>query len=217
MADARTTRGDATRPGSTRRSSAATLLIAGIIGFFYSASFGDPGKVDEVFGLLAVNAWHNIVHILTGALGLLVAGYAAREYAMGLGIVYLVVAAWGFIIGSGESILSIIPVNTEDNILHLVLGLLGVGAGARRRRARKSTATGPGLRPDPVGQGAQAAPGLMASAPAHLEQHEGAGRDAARRRPRPPAGPSCAGRAGPAARSRTGPRPSPRAPRPRPG
>jgi hypothetical protein len=104
------------------------LVIAGIIGFFYSASFGSPGNVDDVFGILAVNAWHNIVHILTGAIGLLVAGYAARQYAMGLGIVYLIIAAWGFIIGSGDSILGFIPVNTEDNFLHLILGLLGVGA-----------------------------------------------------------------------------------------
>ena len=129
MADARTTRGDATPARLYATLVGATLLIAGIIGFFYSASFGDPGKVDEVFGLLAVNAWHNIVHILTGALGLLVAGYAAREYAMGLGIVYLLVAIWGFIIGSGDSILGIVPVNTEDNILHLILGLTGLAAG----------------------------------------------------------------------------------------
>ena len=128
MADARTARGDASPARLYATLIGGTLLIAGIVGFFYSASFGSPGKVDEVFGLLAVNAWHNIVHILTGALGLLVAGYAAREYAMGLGIVYLVVAAWGFIIGSGESILGFIPVNTEDNFLHLILGALGVGA-----------------------------------------------------------------------------------------
>lgn len=122
-----------------------TLLIAGIIGFFYSASFGDPGTVDKVFGILAVNGWHNVVHVLTGALGLLVAGYAAREYALGLGVVYLVVAAWGFIIGSGESILSIVPVNTEDNFLHLILGALGLAAGLatpvedRRRRTAAAT------------------------------------------------------------------------------
>jgi hypothetical protein len=106
-----------------------TLVIAGIIGFFYSSSFGGPGTVDEVFGILEVNGWHNVVHILTGALGLLAAGYAAREYALGLGVVYLAIAAWGFIIGSGESILGFIPVNTEDNVLHLILGVLGVGAG----------------------------------------------------------------------------------------
>ncbi|MGB7588884.1 MAG: DUF4383 domain-containing protein [Solirubrobacterales bacterium] len=106
----------------------AVLVIGGIIGFFYSASFGSPGKVDEVFGILSVNAWHNLVHILTGAIGLLVAGYAARQYALWLGIVYAVIAIWGFIIGSGESILGFIPINTEDNFLHLILGVLGIGA-----------------------------------------------------------------------------------------
>jgi uncharacterized membrane protein YphA (DoxX/SURF4 family) len=104
----------------------AILVIAGIVGFFYSASFGSPGEVDDVFGILSVNAWHNVVHILTGAIGLLVAGYAARQYALWLGVVYLVVAIWGFAIGSGDSILGFIPVNTEDDILHLILGALGV-------------------------------------------------------------------------------------------
>jgi hypothetical protein len=108
----------------------AVLTIAGIIGFFYSASFGSPGDVYDVFGILAVNGWHNVVHLVTGLLGLAAAGYAAREYALGLGLVYLLVAIWGFIIGSGDSILSIVPVNTEDNILHLLLGLAGLGAGA---------------------------------------------------------------------------------------
>ena len=116
-----------------------TLVIAGIIGFFYSSSFGGPGKVDDVFGLLAVNGWHNLVHILTGALGLVAAGYAARQYALGLGVVYLAIAAWGFIIGSGESILGFIPVNTEDNFLHLILGVLGVGAGLATPAAAAAT------------------------------------------------------------------------------
>jgi Domain of unknown function (DUF4383) len=104
------------------------LVIAGIIGFFYSSSFGSPGNVDDVFGILSVNAWHNIVHILTGAIGLLVAGYAARQYALYLGVIYVVIAVWGFIIGSGDSILGFIPVNTEDNFLHLILGVLGLAA-----------------------------------------------------------------------------------------
>ena len=107
-----------------------TLVVAGIIGFFYSSSFGSPGEVDDAFGILAVNAWHNIVHILTGAIGLLVAGYAARQYALYLGAIYVVIAIWGFVIGSGDSILGFIPVNTEDNFLHLILGALGLGAGA---------------------------------------------------------------------------------------
>jgi hypothetical protein len=37
---------------------------------------------------------------------------------------------WGFIIGDGESILGFIPINTEDNVLHLVIGLAGLAAGS---------------------------------------------------------------------------------------
>lgn len=109
------------------------LLIVGVIGFFYSASFGSPGSVDAVFGTFDVNAWHNLVHILTGGLGVLAflsGPRAARLYALISGAVYVVVAIWGFIIGGGESILGFIPINDEDNVLHIVLGVLGLGAGA---------------------------------------------------------------------------------------
>jgi Domain of unknown function (DUF4383) len=105
------------------------LTIAGIVGFFYSASFGSPGEVDKVLGIFDVNGWHNVVHLVTGLLGLVAVGYAAREYALGLGLVYLVVAIWGFVIGSGESILGVVPVNSDDNVLHLLLGVLGLAAG----------------------------------------------------------------------------------------
>jgi hypothetical protein len=110
------------------------LVVAGIIGFFYESTFTDEKAVrDSVFGILDVNGWHNVVHIATGLLGLLAfaAGAAAsRQYALGLGVVYIAVAIWGFVIGDGDSILSIIPVNTEDNVLHLVIGLAGLAAGA---------------------------------------------------------------------------------------
>jgi hypothetical protein len=109
------------------------LVVAGIIGFFYEAEFTNDESVrDSVFGILDVNGWHNVVHIATGALGLLAFGagaYAARAYALGLGVVYIAVAIWGFIVGDGDSILSIVPVNTEDNVLHLVIGVVGLAAG----------------------------------------------------------------------------------------
>jgi hypothetical protein len=109
----------------------AVLLVAGIIGFFYSASFGSPGSVDAVLGILDVNAWHNLIHLASGVLGLLAfsaGARASRTYALAFGAVYIVVAIWGFIIGSHESILGFVPVNTEDNFLHLILGILGLGA-----------------------------------------------------------------------------------------
>jgi hypothetical protein len=110
----------------------AVLTVAGIIGFFYNSDFtSDKNVRDAVFGILDVNGWHNVVHILSGILGLMAASsYAsARGYALGLGLVYIVVAIWGFIIGDGNSILSIVPVNTEDNVLHLFIGVAGIAAG----------------------------------------------------------------------------------------
>ncbi|MDQ3630913.1 MAG: DUF4383 domain-containing protein [Actinomycetota bacterium] len=112
----------------------AVLVGAGILGFFYNSSFatGDDVPRDAVLGLLDVNAWHNVVHLSTGALGLatFASPAAARGYALGLGAVYLVVTIWGFAIGDGEVLLDLIPINTEDNILHLLLAVAGLAAGA---------------------------------------------------------------------------------------
>ncbi len=122
-----------------------TLVAAGILGFFYSASFstGDGAEREALLGILDVNAWHNLVHIASGAVGLLVvASYrGARLYALGLGAVYLVVTLLGFIAGDGGVILNLIPVNTEDNFLHLLIGIAGIGAGlATPARDRLSAA-----------------------------------------------------------------------------
>jgi hypothetical protein len=110
-----------------------TLVAAGILGFFYNASFGtgDGTERDAVLGILDVNAWHNIVHIATGGIALALAGSysGSRTYAIAFGAVYLVVTLLGFIAGDGEEIFNVIPVNTEDNVLHLLLGLAGIAAG----------------------------------------------------------------------------------------
>ena len=125
------------------------LVVVGIIGFFYDASFGTGNELDtdDVLGILAVNGWHNLLHIATGLLGLAAAGYAARSYALALGLAYLLIAIWGFLEtenGFG-ALLDVIPVNTEDNFLHLILGLTGLAAGAATPKAEPplSPATGP--------------------------------------------------------------------------
>ena len=119
------------------------LTVAGVIGFFYEASFETANKIqaDEVFGLLAVNGLHNVVHLATGLLGLAAAGYAARNYALGLGLVYVLIAIWGFLeVENGFGVLiDLIPVNTEDNFLHLILGVTGLAAGAATPRAVPAT------------------------------------------------------------------------------
>ena len=119
------------------------LVVAGIIGFFYNADFSsDESLRDAMFGVFDVNGWLNLVHILTGVLGLLAfraGAHAARTYALGVGVAYLVVAAWGFVVGDGSSILSIVPVNTEDNVLHLLIGAAGVGAAYAAPAAERAT------------------------------------------------------------------------------
>jgi hypothetical protein len=82
------------------------------------------------------------------------AAYAARTYALALGLAYTIIAIWGFLVidnGFG-TLISTVPVNTEDNFLHLILGLTGLAAGAatpkpagalkseRSRRNRERTA-----------------------------------------------------------------------------
>ena len=108
----------------------AVLTIVGIIGFFYSSDFGSPGNVDDMVGIFAVNGWDNVLHLATGLLGLAAAAYTARTYALALGLLYVVAALWGFIVGSGDAILGLFPIDTADNILHLILGVIGLAAGA---------------------------------------------------------------------------------------
>jgi hypothetical protein len=123
-----------------KRSSAQTyalviglaLTALGIVGFlFCSSAFGKPGEVSDVFGVFAVNGWHNLLHLLSGLILLAAArSYgAARSNAIAFAALYGALAIWGFVIGTGESILGIVPVNAEDNVLHLVIALLGIGAG----------------------------------------------------------------------------------------
>lgn len=120
------------------------LTAAGIVGFFYSSAFGKPGEVDAVLGVLDVNGWHNLVHLLSGLLLLSVASSysASRTTAIGFAAVYAAIAIWGFTIGDGESILGIVPVNSEDNVLHLLISLAGLFAGLATSSAPKPSVAG---------------------------------------------------------------------------
>ena len=116
------------------------LVIAGIIGFFYEASFavGDEVVADKVFGILAVNGWHNLVHIAIGGLLLVAAGGAARSAALFVGTLYIVLAILGFVatgdngigfVAENGVLIDLVPVNNDDNWLHVILGVTGILAG----------------------------------------------------------------------------------------
>jgi uncharacterized membrane protein len=129
------------------------LVIAGIIGFFYEASFasGDSIKSQDVFGVLSVNGWHNLVHIAIGALLLVCAGSAARGAALFVGVLYIVLCVIGFIatsnsgigfVAENDTLIRLVPVNNQDNVLHLILGITGlIAAYASRPVTRAAPAT----------------------------------------------------------------------------
>jgi Domain of unknown function (DUF4383) len=125
------------------------LVIAGIIGFFYEASFatGDSIRADDVFGVLAVNGWHNLVHISIGALLLVAAGSAARAGALFVGILYIALCVLGFIatsdngigfVAENDTLIDLVPVNNEDNVLHLILGITGLIAAYASRPVNRA-------------------------------------------------------------------------------
>jgi hypothetical protein len=101
------------------------LTIAGIVGFFYNASFhaGTHVPSDEVFGILSVNGWHNVVHLLTGLAGIRAArGWnGARTYSYALFVLYGVVFVLGLAYGTDKAVLSLIPVNGADDALHGII------------------------------------------------------------------------------------------------
>jgi hypothetical protein len=105
----------------------ALLVVLGLLGFFYSASFGTLDHYEEALGALQVNAWINLFYLAVGGVGLLVAGVASRTYSLAVGVLFVALALIGW--GTGA--------------LHLVLGLLGLGAAAgtpheKPRRPKRS-------------------------------------------------------------------------------
>jgi hypothetical protein len=111
------------------------LVAVGIAGFFWGSSFavGTSAGVEQgfVLGTLAVNGWHNLLHLITGAIGLAVAGSyaAARLYALTLGLAYAVLALLGAVAASDDALVGLLAINTEDNILHVLIAAAGMGAG----------------------------------------------------------------------------------------
>lgn len=90
----------------------ALLVVLGILGFFYDASFGALDSYEEAFAGLKVNGWLNLFFLATGSLGVLVAGASSRTYALGIGLPYTLLAIVGW--GSGW--------------LFLTIGVLGIVA-----------------------------------------------------------------------------------------
>lgn len=130
----------------------AVFLLVGVLGFIpgVTANYGSlllAGHESEalLLGVFQVSVLHNIVHLLFGVAGLLMARspVRAKTYLIGGGVIYLVLWVYGLVI-TQDSPANFVPVNSADNWLHLVLGLgmAGLGVVLARGVSTGSAATG---------------------------------------------------------------------------
>lgn len=120
------------------------FVIVGVLGFFQ----------DPVLGIFEVDMVHNIVHLLSGVVALLMASMgeaSAKTYAKVFGLVYLLVTVLGFIMGEGK-LLGLMEVNDSDNYLHVFLTLVLLYAGFSKSSASSSPAA-PTMGGSPMGGG----------------------------------------------------------------
>jgi hypothetical protein len=110
------------------------FLVIGVLGFVPQAT---PDHM--LLGVFHVNAFHNLVHIASGAIALFAASRgprAAQTYFRVFGIVYGLVAVLGFFEGEGE-ILGVLANNMADVWLHVGIAALSLllGFGVRAEDA----------------------------------------------------------------------------------
>ena len=115
------------------------FLLVGVLGYV-------PGVTtnEMLLGIFHVNAAHNIVHLLSGAVAL-PAGWRALVrrgwYFRIFGIVYGLVAVLGFLQGEAH-LLGLISNNMADTWLHVAIAVvsLALGFGVRNETAEANSA-----------------------------------------------------------------------------
>ena len=116
------------------------FLLVGILGFIPAAA---PNEM--LLGIFHVNAAHNGVHLLSGAVALacgLAGARASRMYFRIFGVVYGLVAVLGLIQGDGH-LLGVISNNAAVTWLHVAISVaaLFLGFGVRESGTSATRAT----------------------------------------------------------------------------
>lgn len=109
----------------------AVFLLVGVLGFvpgitsnYNQLGFAGHHSEAMLLGIFQVSALHNIVHLLFGAAGLVLARSAvgARSFLLYGGVIYLVLFVYGLVVPE-DSAADFVPLNGFDNVLHLLLGV----------------------------------------------------------------------------------------------
>ncbi|MFF5176106.1 DUF4383 domain-containing protein [Micromonospora sp. NPDC000089] len=130
---------------------AAVFTLIGVLGFipgittgYDELTFAGHHSGAKLLGVFQVSVLHNLLHLLFGLVGLVLARRVggARLFLAGGGAAYLALWLYGFAIDRDSGI-NLVPVNDADNWLHLGLGfgMLAVGL-------LLSNDVGTGARPD---------------------------------------------------------------------
>ena len=121
-----------------------TFLLVGILGFipgittdYDTMTFASHDSEAQLLGVFQVSILHNIVHLLFGVAGLVMARTApgARNYLIGGGVIYAVLWLYGLLIADSVPA-NFVPMNIADDWLHLVLavGMIALGVLLSRDR-----------------------------------------------------------------------------------
>ena len=123
----------------------AVFLLVGVLGFIPGITtqydqMQFAGFESEAFllGIFQVSILHNIVHLLFGVAGVLMAKSAsgARAFLIWGGVVYVVLWLYGLFVGE-DAAANFVPLNNADDWLHLFLavGMIGLGVALSRAGA----------------------------------------------------------------------------------
>jgi hypothetical protein len=107
------------------------LFALGVLGFvpgitthYGDLSFAGPDSGAKLFGIFQTSILHNVVYLVLGLAGIAMARSweGARTFLIAGGTIYLVLFVYG-LLAHGGSGWNFIPVNSADNVRHVVLGV----------------------------------------------------------------------------------------------
>ncbi|RVX38981.1 uncharacterized protein DUF4383 [Nonomuraea polychroma] len=115
----------------------AVFVLVGLLGFVpgITTNYDEMRFAGHQSGALLLNVFqvsilHNLVHLLFGIAGILMARSwsGARAYLIGGGAVYLMLWIYGMLIRH-DNPANFVPLNTADNWLHLILAVAMIALG----------------------------------------------------------------------------------------
>ena len=123
---ARDTTGPRTLPQTIALAFGAIYLLVGIVGFFITGFSDFFGHTDKTLLGFEINGMHNVVHLVIGIAGLVLARTlaGARSYGWLLAVGYGAAFVYGLF--ATDKDWDFLSLNWADNILHLATAVVGL-------------------------------------------------------------------------------------------